>query len=377
MPAPEVPTAAVPQPEPAATPVVATPAVPGFPSPPEEGLALYLGNLVALLTTGVLASAWVLFATDWFPALGGLLGLGGLFAWVAFVSGLLSKERKEQMQLAFERRVLLRRATRVRCALALLALAALWACATTLVLDASADDSDRMVEVRPGGDAQAAYGEPLHRELIPARSSRKLLLFSLPWSAPVYRVKPAGLPGLCVRLRRFARTPVRMPRSFADQPFLLVRPTPALSATLAAAASTYELIASLPGRPDEILTSYGGETVWVGAEADVPIPEGLRERWRRELVGLAALSAESGGQHAASGLVGVEPALALWLAPRSVFSGAGPRVCAGPAGRGPRGCETLTVRVRRVGETSEFCQASRTLAPAEHGGTVQELRLEP
>ncbi len=58
---------------------------------PEQGC--YLLNLLLLVATGILLSAWTLYYTDLFPLVGGLLGLGGLFAWITFHSHLITEER--------------------------------------------------------------------------------------------------------------------------------------------------------------------------------------------------------------------------------------------------------------------------------------------
>ena len=55
-------------------------------------------NIALLLTSGVLVSAWLLYYTDWFPIVGGLLGLAGLFAWVGVLMGLVSDARKKQLR---------------------------------------------------------------------------------------------------------------------------------------------------------------------------------------------------------------------------------------------------------------------------------------
>src|SRR5262249_19998444 len=58
----------------------------------------FVRNLVGLLLVGVGILAWVLSYTDWFPAVGGVLALGGALSWLAFVSRILKNERLEQLQ---------------------------------------------------------------------------------------------------------------------------------------------------------------------------------------------------------------------------------------------------------------------------------------
>ena len=64
------------------------------PAPPGQ-LRVFVRNLVCLTLTGVAISLWLVEYTDFFPMLGGLLGLTGIFAWVAFLSNLISADRKK------------------------------------------------------------------------------------------------------------------------------------------------------------------------------------------------------------------------------------------------------------------------------------------
>ena len=54
---------------------------------------VFVCNLVLMLSLGVGVSAWVLRYTDLFEEFAGLLALGGLFSWLAFVSKLLPENR--------------------------------------------------------------------------------------------------------------------------------------------------------------------------------------------------------------------------------------------------------------------------------------------
>ena len=63
-------------------------------------------NLFTLLATGVVTSGWILYYTDYFPIVGGLLGLGGLFAWIAFLSNIIDPNRKKQFQVCFDEKFL-------------------------------------------------------------------------------------------------------------------------------------------------------------------------------------------------------------------------------------------------------------------------------
>src|SRR4051794_1742544 len=75
------------------------------PAPPGQ-LRYFVRNIVCLTVTGVAISLWLVQYTDFFPMVGGLLGLTGIFAWVAFLSNLVSDERKKELQAEIERRAL-------------------------------------------------------------------------------------------------------------------------------------------------------------------------------------------------------------------------------------------------------------------------------
>jgi positive regulator of sigma E activity len=60
---------------------------------------IYFTNLLLILVAGVFACWWTIFYSDWFDVLGGLLGLGGAFTWLAFISNMLREERVKELYL--------------------------------------------------------------------------------------------------------------------------------------------------------------------------------------------------------------------------------------------------------------------------------------
>ena len=70
-------------------------------SPQLPSLKIVAFNLFTLLAIGVVTSGWILYYTDYFPVVGGLLGLGGLFAWVAFLSNIIDENRKKTVSNLF------------------------------------------------------------------------------------------------------------------------------------------------------------------------------------------------------------------------------------------------------------------------------------
>ena len=228
---------------------------------------------------GVAASGWVLYYTHWFPVIGSLLGLGGLFAWVAFMSGLLTDDRKKQFQKAFENRVLLSE----RVWISVLILAALFALFATMhgsiVFHSLADDQGRKVEIRTSGPD----GELVHELFVPPREVQKRLVFT-GWGRRGFEIKAAGLPATRIDVAPLGRTIVLSPSSFHARPVLLLRPDPRVSNN--AEQNPLRLVV---WRGDKEIGSiaagvYRGEAVWVGCDPDVQVPEQVTARWRLEML---------------------------------------------------------------------------------------------
>ena len=83
---------------------------------------LFLLNLLALIVLGTAVSWWILYFTSWFPELGGLLALGGLLSWLAFVFRLVPADTGKALQERFASVLNSRLAT----CIILLAVMALW-----------------------------------------------------------------------------------------------------------------------------------------------------------------------------------------------------------------------------------------------------------
>ena len=238
-------------------------------------LRLFVRNVVAIVVLGVAVSWWLLEYTDFFPAVGGFLGLGGIFAWVAFFSNLVRDDRKSQLQNELEQHVLLNRATATY-VLMLLIVCAVWAALHgTIVVIAPGEGAKRAVEIRDGSSVidtiEVDPASTVKTSLRTLRGRRNLTL------------KVSGLPDLEVTARSFSRTSVVIPQSFMTQPVLLARTSPDVAAVSSAVkvqikrgnAAWVDYGTIAPG-------GYTGESIWVGASADTEVPASARERWRRQ-----------------------------------------------------------------------------------------------
>src|SRR5205807_6888620 len=66
--------------------------------PRREVRSLFVRNLFWLIALGVMVTAWIIKYTDWFSEFAGLLALGGLFSWLAFVANILPEDRVKDLQ---------------------------------------------------------------------------------------------------------------------------------------------------------------------------------------------------------------------------------------------------------------------------------------
>jgi hypothetical protein len=244
-------------------------------------LRLFVRNSIAIAAVGVGCSWWILYYTDWFPLVGGLLGLGGLFAWIAFLANLVSDDRKEELQNALDQGVLSRPNTTtyaVSIAVLLLAAAGFWG---TIVIRAPGED--RVVEVRDGDRVIDTIEVPASTEvkrLLFVRGTRDVVL-----STP-------GLPELGVTVHNLLRTTVVAPKSFTAQPVLLARVPPDLGASKSnskvririkrARATVWTDYGEIP------LGQYDGESIWIGSPGDVRVPPDVKEEWDAGVAGVTA-----------------------------------------------------------------------------------------
>jgi len=303
-------------------------------------------SLAVLVVSGVAVSAWVLFYTDWFPVLGGLLGLGGLFAWAAFVAGVLSDDRKEELQRAFETRVLGRSWTPATLLLLLLAFL-LWASLEGSVrLDSRGDDHSRVAWIQPEAFVSAEH--KAGDGYVAPRSLQTYSLFT-GWRTRRFYLKMAGLPAREVLVQPLRRQTLAIPDDFASRPVVLIRPKPLVSSN--AEKVPYKLSVMLNGSLLGYIDAgqYHGETVWVGCDVDVAIPDRLSSLWRIELLQKYQR----------------DDSLVRWSAPLAVAMD-----------KLLKPGDKVAVTLQEAGETMPYASGSTVVLPVLRGQTyVQELEL--
>lgn len=240
-------------------------------------------SLALLSVCGVALSGWTLYYTDWFPVIGGLLGLGGLFAWLAFLANLISDERKAEFQEAFDAHILQerRRVWRVVAVVGLIFVGPIpfWG---TLEIESLGEEKSRIVEIR-AHDASGAYDGPADaRELVSPRGTVKLRVFTGWFGTSRHYVKADGLPGIVVTMPRFGRQTISLPSSFQKRAVVLARPAFNILGILR--KTPFNLTVTVNGKPFGSIDNYRGELIWLGAEADVEVPTELAARWNAEVL---------------------------------------------------------------------------------------------
>jgi hypothetical protein len=253
------------------------------PSSPSE-LRFFVLNITCITLAGVAISYWVLQYTDFFPLVGGFLGLTGVFAWVAFFTNLISKERKEELQKELERRYLVVPTTAIWVGLLLVVFILFAATRGTIAVVAPTDGAKHKVDV-------LADGKVVDTFMVNPGETARISLRVRPGRRIVTRTD--GYPAVTVPVSSFSRITLLIPQSFTtDQPVLLVR-LPAAS-TLSAKNHEVKVRIQHPrGNWEDYDTikgsQYDGESIWIGCSADVVIDSNVRARWQTQDTGEPAV----------------------------------------------------------------------------------------
>jgi hypothetical protein len=247
-----------------------------------NSLRWFVSNVVLLIVLGVAISGWLICYTDVFPLLGGFLGLTGAFAWIAFLSNIVSEERKKELQKLLEARVFLNPRTTIFVLILLILFLGWWATHGSITLSLVGDSVTRNVTIKPIGEGTATDdtvtpGAPTKRPFF-VLGQRELV------------VKPTALPALRITLRGFGLRTLIIPDAFVMRPVLLVRPPTELVSS--ALRSQMSLRASLRRRNATALANlgtvpagvYNGETVWIGCDVAVAVPAYAEQRWHAEKI---------------------------------------------------------------------------------------------
>lgn len=244
-------------------------------------MLLYSLNLILLIATGVWLSLWFHHNSEWFPLIGGLLGLGSFFAWIAFVTNLLTDERKARYQELFDTRVLSNPVSGAFIVAFNLALIGLFPASNGgLKLT---NTSATSIELRMDGDADPLFIGP--------NQTRKYFV-----PVPFLGSGELGLqindaPALSVPVHAFERSALILPDAAWRRPLVLIRPRFADYDTFASRNSVHYLkLESCEGASDascRVLFNgldrddrYFGTAFIVGTKRPVTLPQTMTRRWQ-------------------------------------------------------------------------------------------------
>ncbi len=222
-------------------------------------------NLLLLVVLGTACSAWLLYFSSWFDLFSGLLALGGVFSWLAFVSRILPEHRVKDLQAWLDERVFSRRAAHVPLLAAIAALAVLASFVGSVEVRSVGDSKDRLLWTS---------AEALPTRLAPGGTVRTLV-WTTPWRPAARVVRVSGFPSLVVPVAPWHRVTRDVPGFFHLAPVILLRPARGL---MLQAHSGLTLVVSVAGR--EYTQPFDGHTVWVGCDADVDVPAATLDAWR-------------------------------------------------------------------------------------------------
>jgi hypothetical protein len=251
----------------------------------QDNPGLVAANLIVLLCAGVAFCFWTIYYTDWFPVIGGLLGLSGAFAWVGFMANVIADERKEAFQRWLDERVLQAHWPWLIVGLGLFAFASgVMARSGALIVDSRGDEVSRTITVRP---AAGGVETTQFKSAPPAEQST--LLWTGFLEPRDYAVSAAGFPTVVVTARPLRRERFSLPGDAIAAPVVLVRPDPTLSGITS--NGEYDLLVDVNGTAAARLTDYRGTSVWIGTGRDVTVPRHAIDRWRSEQIAEEAYDA--------------------------------------------------------------------------------------
>lgn len=249
----------------------------------------FVPNLLGLILFGTLVLGWLLRYTDLFPLVGGLLGLGGVFAWIAFLSGIVREERKQQLQQAFESCYLGRlRSLLITAAALVLFCFGIALRHGTVELDATLDPAGRRVEIVELAGVDGGKRRSHGRIALPARSAARVLLPATLLATRTFELRPDGLPARRLSLRPLQRQTVSVPDSFYERPIYVVRVDTRWLQKIRTFADFHLEIAIRDGpgaAQTQRIDPFEGRPAWIGARAGVTAPDRFLDRWRADLIG--------------------------------------------------------------------------------------------
>lgn len=242
-------------------------------------VALNIGLFLLLVT---LASFWLLIATNLFPLVGGFLGLGGIFAWITFVSKIVDGNRQDQLRIWFDRTVLQSKKT----VLGLLGAAVLLVVAGPLMTRTiELSNTNRVSPLRItlsilGKDDQSPIN--IARLSIPALEKAKVVHFPVFILSDIQiQVDVPDHPLRSIELEKVSFTKLELPERLWEPAPVLIRSDHNCALVHNEDDLKLEIISEAPTKKS-IIIEFAGHPTWLFTGKPIPIPEPLLENWRYE-----------------------------------------------------------------------------------------------
>jgi len=211
---------------------------------------------------GVAFCGWILAYTDWFPVVGGLLSLGGLFSWLAFVSRMLTEEVTKQLQEGFVAQL------NKRSVCVGLLIAALILGGGSLffgVIRVQALPSSQIT----GFDLYREGSEDPDPQSLGTDGSSNVLVPTV-FGHSSWRIKVQGYPYEAIDVYPFQRPREYLPQTQRPRRVLLIVPSDEIMNVHSAEKPT--LVVDLGDGRQLTIPEYSWFAFWIGCEADVKVP---------------------------------------------------------------------------------------------------------
>ncbi|MFC1763512.1 hypothetical protein ACFL6U_15720 [Planctomycetota bacterium] len=236
---------------------------------------LFYCHLLWLIVLGVTTLYWLGVYTDWLQTVIGLLGLGGIFAWIAFLSKIISDARKTQLQQAFDKFLSHKWMGLVLVVLTVFMafIAGNFGC---LIADSGRDSLGHHLEIRQPGNTQPCRSRSLQPSLV-----QPFLLYT-GLRGRTYEIDIKGLPLRVQRVHPLSRIRLRVPGDFFRGCVLLIRPGQRLSSYSSEPDAEHELMVRIDDSEPQSM-SFRGHSIWIGSDKTLAIPAHLRQNWHIEV----------------------------------------------------------------------------------------------
>ena len=257
-----------------------SPAVPPL-WPSRAAKRLFVGNLVAILSTGILVSVWLMRFTDWFESFASLLALGSAFTWLAFVfhagpEGPLKSLRDEVVTGILKSH---RTWRYFLCILGVLLVLSLFL--GSLQVEGRKTGFDARIQAFREGN----HPDDRDSEYLPAQGHVRTLWWTWPWSRREVRVKATDLPEGKALVKpvfwSWRATPCVVPTDLY-RPVVIIGASAFLTNLSLNSDDKIRLVVKMGDT--NYSTAFDGHAVWIGCRTgDLDVPPEVRAVWGKNL----------------------------------------------------------------------------------------------